>query len=72
MMSRAAAILTFLLALSVAACGGPGGSVTLQPGGYHVMLTGLVSELKTGTFVALVLTFEHAGVVKVTAEVRAS
>ena len=49
-----------------------GGSVALQPGGYHVMLTGLTSELKAGSSVELVLTFERAGVVKVTAEVRAS
>jgi periplasmic copper chaperone A len=49
-----------------------GGSVALQPGGYHVMLTGLASALKAGASVELMLTFERAGVVRVTAEVRAS
>ena len=49
-----------------------GGTVTLAPGTFHIMLTGLTGDLKAGSTIQLVLTFEHAGVVKVTAEVRAS
>lgn len=49
-----------------------GATVTLEPGGYHIMLTGLTGDLKAGSTIELVLTFEHAGVVKVTAEVRAA
>jgi hypothetical protein len=49
-----------------------GGTVELKPGGYHIMLMGLTGDLKAGATIQLVLTFEHAGVVTVTAEVRAS
>jgi periplasmic copper chaperone A len=49
-----------------------GGTVALKPGGYHVMLTGLVNELKVGDTIPLTLTFEQAGVVPITAEVRSS
>ena len=49
-----------------------GGTVSLAPGGFHIMLMGLTGDLKAGATIELVLTFEHAGVVKVTAEVRAS
>jgi copper(I)-binding protein len=49
-----------------------GQTVELKPGGYHIMLMGVIGDLKAGSTVELVLTFEHAGVVKVTAEVRAS
>ena len=51
----------------------PGGqTVEFAPGGYHVMLTGLKAELKAGGQVTITLTFQNAGVVTVTAEVRAS
>ena len=46
------------------------GMVKLEPGGYHVMMEG-VGSLKVGDKVELSLTFQHAGVVKVMAEVRA-
>lgn len=49
-----------------------GGTVQFAPGGYHVMLTALTAELKAGDKVVLQLAFEHAGVVKVTCEVRTS
>ena len=47
----------------------PGKSVTLAPGGYHVMLTGLKGPLKEGASVPLTLTFAHAGSQQVTASV---
>jgi periplasmic copper chaperone A len=47
-----------------------GGTVQFAPGGYHVMLVGVGSELKAGDQVVLQLSFEKAGVVKVTCEVR--
>lgn len=49
-----------------------GSTVTLEPGGFHVMLINLTSELAAGSTIELTLTFEKAGEVKVTAEVRAS
>ncbi|HEU0244367.1 MAG TPA: copper chaperone PCu(A)C [Candidatus Limnocylindrales bacterium] len=49
-----------------------GGTVALEPGGYHIMLMDLKQELKVGDRVTLVLSFEQAGVVNVTAEVRAN
>ncbi len=45
-----------------------GGSVTLTPGGYHIMLFGLKHELKTGERYQLELTFTKAG--KITVEVK--
>ncbi len=48
-----------------------GGTVELKPGGYHVMLIGLARELKVGEKIEITLTFEKAGEVKVSAEVRA-
>jgi len=48
-----------------------GGKVELKPGGYHIMLIELTRELKVGDKVEITLTFEKAGDVKVTAEVRA-
>ena len=38
----------------------PGKPVTLKPGGYHVMLTGLKAPLKAGDSFPLTLTFAHA------------
>ncbi len=49
-----------------------GGSVAFAPGGYHVMLTNLKSALKAGDQVHLTLTFQNAGAVTVTADVRAN
>jgi hypothetical protein len=37
------------------------GSVSLKPGGLHVMLLGLASPLATGSTVSMTLTFEKAG-----------
>jgi periplasmic copper chaperone A len=48
-----------------------GGKVELKPGGYHIMLIDLTRELKAGETIEITLTFEKAGEVKVTAEVRA-
>lgn len=47
-----------------------GESVTLAPGGYHIMLLGLASPLEAGSTIEIVLTFEQAGEVVVTTEVR--
>ncbi len=41
----------------------PGHPVTLAPGGYHMMLTGLKQPLKAGDRFPLTLTFAHAGAV---------
>jgi copper(I)-binding protein len=46
------------------------GQVELKPGGLHVMLIGLTRELAPGDEVQLILNFEQAGAVQVTAEVR--
>ncbi len=46
-----------------------GGQVTLQPGGFHLMIDGLTA--KAGDRVELRLQFEHAGTITVQAEVRA-
>lgn len=46
-----------------------GGSVTLRPGGYHVMLMGLAHPLTAGGSVSLTLTFEKAGTIDVVADV---
>lgn len=42
-----------------------GKSITLKPGGYHLMLMGLKAPLKQGTRVPVTLTFQKAGKVKV-------
>ncbi|WP_426572364.1 copper chaperone PCu(A)C [Aquihabitans sp. McL0605] len=44
-------------------------SVTFEPGGLHVMLTGITDDLQVGDDVPLTLTFEHAGTVTATAKV---
>ena len=46
-----------------------GGSVTLQPGGLHVMLIDMQKELAPGDKISLTLTFEKAGPMTVEAEV---
>lgn len=48
----------------------PHATVTLKPGGNHVMLMGLANSLKAGDTFPLALTFEKAGAVTVTVEVR--
>lgn len=47
-----------------------GGSVTFEPGGYHVMLMEISEPLEVGSSIDLTLTFEGAGDVDVTAEIR--
>jgi copper(I)-binding protein len=47
-----------------------GGSVELQPGGYHVMLMDLRGNLVVGSTIQLDLVFEHAGKVVVQAAIR--
>jgi copper(I)-binding protein len=48
-----------------------GKTVTLAPGGYHVMLLGLQRPLVAGEHFPLTFRFEHAGPVTVDVEVRA-
>jgi copper(I)-binding protein len=47
-----------------------GATVTLEPGGYHLMIMGLKRELNAGGTIELDLVFEHAGKVVVQAEIR--
>jgi copper(I)-binding protein len=47
-----------------------GGTVTLQPGGYHLMLMMVTGQITVGATVQLDLTFEKAGVITVQAEVK--
>ena len=47
-----------------------GASVALEPGGYHLMLMGLVKPLAVGETIDLTLRFERAGPVTVRAAVR--
>jgi periplasmic copper chaperone A len=42
----------------------PQAPVTLTPGGYHVMLTGLKQQLQRGQTFPITLTFQHAGAVQ--------
>jgi periplasmic copper chaperone A len=46
-----------------------GGSVTLAPGGYHLMLTGLKEPLKAGESFRLTLVFAKAGKIEVTVQI---
>lgn len=48
-----------------------GGSVTLKPGGYHVMLIGLKKPLTVGENIPVTLTFQNAGKVSITVPVQA-
>ena len=48
------------------------GELVLKSGGYHVMLLDLTKPLNAGDEVHLELTFEHAGVIPVTAPVKDS
>ena len=47
-----------------------GKSVTLKPGGFHLMLVGLRKPLIEGSRVPLTLTFEHAGTIDVEVAVQ--
>jgi len=47
-----------------------GSTVTLEPGGYHLMVMGVRSELAVGASIELDLVFEHAGKIVVQAEIR--
>jgi periplasmic copper chaperone A len=47
-----------------------GKSVTLKPGGYHLMLTDLKAPLKEGDLLKLTLVFEKAGEIEVEATVE--
>jgi periplasmic copper chaperone A len=49
-----------------------GATVVLEPGGLHIMMLDLAAPLEVGSTIELVLTFEQAGDVVVTAEVRDS
>ena len=48
----------------------PGKPVTLKPGGYHVMLTGVKAPLKAGDSFPITLTFAHAQPMTVTVKVE--
>ncbi|WP_294251405.1 copper chaperone PCu(A)C [uncultured Sphingomonas sp.] len=47
-----------------------GGTLTLAPGGYHVMLIGLKAPLTLGTMVPLTLRFARAGTITVQLKVE--
>lgn len=47
-----------------------GGSVTLEPGGKHLMVMGLTSDLVVGGTLDLDLVFQNAGTIKVAAEIK--
>jgi periplasmic copper chaperone A len=47
-----------------------GGSVTLEPGGKHLMVMGLTKDLAVGDALEVDLVFQNAGTVKVQAEVK--
>jgi copper(I)-binding protein len=47
-----------------------GGSVTLRPGGLHLMLVGLSAPMRVGEAVPVTLTFEHAGAITVQVPVQ--
>jgi len=48
-----------------------GKTVSLAPGGYHLMLMELKAQLKKGDQVPMTLTFEKAGKIDVTLDVQA-
>ena len=47
-----------------------GRTVELKPGGYHVMLINLTRDLVPGKSIDLTLTFQHAGKVAVSAQIK--
>jgi copper(I)-binding protein len=48
----------------------PGGSVSFAPSGYHLMFMQLAAPLKEGEQFSGTLTFEHAGAIEVTFDVK--
>jgi copper(I)-binding protein len=48
----------------------PGGSVSLAPDGYHLMLIGPKRPFRPGEHIPVALTFEHAGTVKLDLDVE--
>ncbi len=50
----------------------PGATVSLRPGGLHLMLMGLAEELRQGATVPVTLRFERAGEVRVALAVAAA
>jgi copper(I)-binding protein len=48
-----------------------GGTVTFEPGGYHVMMMEIPEPLEVGSTIDVTVTFEGAGDIDVTAEIRA-
>jgi periplasmic copper chaperone A len=48
----------------------PGQTITLAPGGYHIMMMGLKAPLKQGDRVPMTLQFEKAGKIDVTFDVQ--
>ena len=51
---------------------GPGKALSMQPGGMHIMLSGLKAPLRAGTRLPLTLRFQHAGLVRVSVPVQMS
>ena len=49
-----------------------GGTVTLEPGGLHLMLVGLAAPLRQGGTVPVTLRFERAGEVQVSLAIQAA
>jgi copper(I)-binding protein len=49
----------------------PGATVTLAPGGFHLMLMGLKEPLKQGATVPMTLVFEKAGSIDIELQVHA-
>lgn len=49
-----------------------GGTVALEPGGYHIMLLGLTEDLVVGDTIEVTLDFESGNTETVTAEVKES
>ncbi|MFZ0492953.1 MAG: copper chaperone PCu(A)C [Acidimicrobiia bacterium] len=49
-----------------------GGSVTLEPGGLHVMCIGRLADFTPGDHVPLTLEFQNAGTIEVNATIRES
>jgi copper(I)-binding protein len=47
-----------------------GGKVEMKPGGYHIMLLNLKRELKAGQTVNVILRFQKAGNIPVSAEIK--
>lgn len=47
-----------------------GGTIRLEPGGLHVMLTGIASRLEVGERISLTLRFERAGKLELAVPVR--